>query len=124
MLRVLKIVPKIPQQLARPLADLLTVVALTRRRCSFGFATNFLLREIELALLDLHSDTISFHVLAASVTVRLSASKGYPRGRTAARTHKCWCDTLGRVSCPFCSALFLVKLATEIGKVMAALEIV
>ena len=36
-------------------------------------ATNFLLRELELALLDLHLDTISFDVLAGTVTVCLSA---------------------------------------------------
>ena len=79
-----------------------------------GFATNVLLREIELALLDLHSDTISFDVLAATVVVRLCASKNDLRRRTAASTHKCRCHKLGRVFCPFCSAFF----------VLAALEIV
>ena len=43
-----------------------------------GFATNSLLREIELGLLDLHSDTISFDMSAFTVTVRLSASEGDP----------------------------------------------
>ena len=94
-------------------------VALTRRgRDPVGglYATNFFLREIELVLLDLHSDTISFDVLPATVTTRLNASKDDLRGLAAARTHKCRCDKIGRVSCPFCSALFLVKLATEIWK--------
>ena len=36
-------------------------------------ATHFLLREIELALLDLHSDTISGNISASSVAVRHSA---------------------------------------------------
>ena len=95
-------------------------VALTRRRrhpvggfVHLGFATNFLLGEIELALLDLHSDAISFGVLPSTVTLPLSASKCDPTGRTAARTHKCRCDKLRWVSCPFCSASFLVKQTAE-----------
>ena len=52
-------------------------------------ATNFSLREIDLAMLDLHSDTISFDVLAATVAVRLSASKGDPR--TDRRSHTIPC---------------------------------
>ena len=74
-------------------------VALTRRRrhpvggfVHLGFATNFLLGEIELPP---------------------SASKCDPTGRTAARTHKCRCDKLRWVSCPFCSASFLVKQTAE-----------
>ena len=57
---------------------------------TWRFATNLLSWEIELALLDLHSDTTSFDVLAATVNVRLSASEGDPRGRTAARTTENW----------------------------------
>ena len=74
-------------------------VALTRRRrhpvggfVHLGFATNFLLGEIELPP---------------------SASKGDPTGRTAVRTHKCRCDKLRWVSCPYCSASFLVKQTAE-----------
>ena len=62
-----------------------------------------------MALLGLQADTNSVDVVDATVSVRLSASKGDPRGRTAARTHRCMCDTLDRVSYPFCSASFLVK---------------
>ena len=45
-----------------------------------------LIRKIEMALLDLKADTNSFDVLAATDTVRLSASKSDARGLTAART--------------------------------------
>ena len=72
-----------------------------------------------LSLLDLHAGTIPLDMLAATVTVRLHASKGDLRGRTAARTQV----QVRRTSCPFCSALFLVKLATDSWKPFAVLEI-
>ena len=80
---------------------------------TWDVATNFLLREIELALLDLHSDTISFDVLASTVAVRLSASKGDPSGRTAGRTQmQVQHNGPSVFALSVCSAAFLVKMAT------------
>ena len=75
-------------------------------------ATHFLLGEIELALLDLHSDTTSFDVLAATVTAdsvcqRVAQEDGPPLVHTSAAK-------LGQAhSVPLCSRS---SLATEIWK--------
>ena len=61
----------------------------------WGFGTAWLLREIELALLDVHADTIQFNADGSEVTLRLGATKADIKGRGAARTHRCRCDRQG-----------------------------
>ena len=58
-------------------------------------ATHFLLREIELAMLGLHTHTRDLS------------------GRTASRTQMCRRDQLGSVWCPFCPGRFFVRLAAS-----------
>ena len=51
-----------------------------------------------------------------SIDLLVSHSLAQTSGASASRTHKCRCETLFVVHCPFCSVLFLVNLATEIWK--------
>ena len=79
----------------------------------WGFGSAWLLREIELALLDVHADTIQFNADSSEVTLRLGATKADIKGRGAARTHRCRCDRQGAPSCPVCSARHLVDAAVH-----------
>ena len=77
----------------------------------WGVGTGWLMREMELALLDLHVDTVKVNDHDGSVTLKVATSKTDPRGRGASRTMACTC--LGRrlPSCPACSARVLLELA-------------
>ena len=69
----------------------------------WGIGSGWLLREIELANLDLHIDTIDFGDDGSTATLRVAASKVDIKGKTVARTHKCICNGRQLVSCPVCS---------------------
>ena len=76
----------------------------------WGLGTGWLLREIELSLLNVHSETLRLHE-DGSVTLRISTSKTDPGGRGAARTLPCTCGRRGRPSCAPCSARVLLEEA-------------
>ena len=73
----------------------------------------WLLREVELALLNVHRDTLKIDLDTGSATLRISSSKTDPSGRGASRTWPCRCNLARRPSCPACSAKVLLELAME-----------
>ncbi|CAK9088212.1 Uncharacterized protein SCF082_LOCUS41659 [Durusdinium trenchii] len=71
----------------------------------WALGSHFLLREGELAMLDLHENTIRLDEVAKTITLSLSVSKSDPGGRTARRTLRC-CGaeddtTFHGLLCPF-----------------------
>ena len=78
----------------------------------WGIGTGWLLREVELALLNVHSETIKIQA-DGSVTLRIATSKTDPAGRGAARTMACTCAGRQHPSCPACSAKVLLSMAVE-----------
>ena len=77
----------------------------------WGLGTGWLLREIELSLLDLHADTLKIDDAKGITTLKLNSSKMDPSGRSASRTHRCSCEGVSLPSCPVCSARHLLELA-------------
>lgn len=79
-----------------------------------SLGTHFILREGELAMLDMRENTILIEEVAKTVTFSLSVSKSDPGGRTARRTLRC-CggsddDTAFHgLLCPFEVAVELVE---------------
>ena len=55
----------------------------------WALGSHFLLREGELAMLDLHENTVRLDEVAKTITLSLSVSKSDPGGRTARRTLRC-----------------------------------
>ena len=79
----------------------------------WGVGIGWLLREVELAMLDLHADTLKVDVVAGTATLRIGVSKTDPAGRGAARTFACRCSRRRLPSCPACSAAVLLEIAVE-----------
>ena len=80
---------------------------------TWGFGTAWLLRELELAMLDVHADTIKIDDVTGHATVRIATSKADPRGRGASRTIACSCSGRSSPSCGACCAKVLLSLAME-----------
>ena len=77
----------------------------------WGLGSGWLLREIELAHLDVHSETIRVDEATGNVTIRISTSKTDSRGRGASRTLACSCSASRRPSCAACCAKVLLEMA-------------
>ena len=79
----------------------------------WGVGMGWLLRELELAMLNVHADTLRVNEVEGTVTIKVSSSKTDPAGRSASRTHRCRCSGRKLPSCPVCSSQILLKLAME-----------
>ena len=80
----------------------------------WGLGMGFLLREVELAHLNVHEETLQIDEATGSATLRISASKMDPAGRGCSRTLACRCRAARSPSCPACSARVLLELALEV----------
>ena len=78
---------------------------------AWGVGCGWLLREIELAMLDMHAETVTIDESTGAATIRVGASKTDPAGRGAARTLPCRCGGRRRPSCAACSARTVLELA-------------
>ena len=72
-----------------------------------------MLREMEVACLDLHQDTVKIDDATGNVTIRISVSKADPQGRGAARTLACSCSSTRLPSCAACCAKVLLEDALQ-----------
>ena len=80
----------------------------------WGLGMGFLFREVELAHLNVHAETLQIDEETGNATLRISASKTDPAGRGCSRTLACRCSSTRLPSCPACSARVLLDLALEV----------
>ena len=79
----------------------------------WGLGCGWLLRELELAMLNVHTETIQVNDATGDVTLKIATSKTDPAGRGAARTLPCRCQGARLPSCAACCARHLLDLAVR-----------